>query len=108
MKTYKIILALVFAQAICLLVPQAISCQTETQDIIKYTPPKGWSRTQKDGATVYVDMNKTSGAFCILTVYSSTPSSGSPQKDFAAQWDGLLVKPFKADLLLAAVRKLTA
>jgi hypothetical protein len=96
MKTSKTILALVIAQAFCLFIPQAIFSQTETQDIIKYTPPRGWAKTPKDGAMVYVDMNKTSGAFCILTVYSSTPSSGSPQKDFAAQWDGLLVKPFKA------------
>jgi hypothetical protein len=96
MKTSKIILTLVIAQAFCFFIPRSIFCQTETQDIIKYTPPKGWAKTPKDGAMVYVDMNKTSGAFCILTVYSSTPSSGSPQKDFAAQWDGLVVKPFKA------------
>ena len=96
MKTSRIILALVIMQTLCLFIPQQICGQAETQDIIKYTPPKGWTKTLKDGAMVYVDMNKTSGAFCILTIFSSTPSLGSPQKDFAAQWDGLLVKPFKA------------
>ena len=91
------IISTAFVVAIsCLLIAPALFGQTEALGIIQYTPPKGWAKTPKDGAMVYVDMNKATGAFCILTVYSSTPSAGSPQKDFAAQWDKLLVQPFKA------------
>ena len=80
-----------------LFVPQAIFCQTEKLDIIEYTPPKGWAKTPKGGVMVYTDSNKSTNAFCILTVYPSTPSAGSPQKDFANEWNELIVKPFKAD-----------
>ncbi|MGH7782483.1 MAG: hypothetical protein ACREO5_01370 [Candidatus Binatia bacterium] len=97
MKRSKIILALLIGQIFCLFVPQTIFSQTEKLDIFEYTPPKGWTKTPKDGVTVYSDSNKTAGTFCVLTVYSSTPSFGSPQKDFASEWNELIVKPFKAD-----------
>src|SRR5262249_29239077 len=70
---------------------------TETLDIVHYTPPKGWTRTPKEGAMVFSDVNKTTNGFCILTVYASTPSAGSPQKDFASKWNEFVVKPFKAE-----------
>lgn len=97
MKDSRAILALLVAQILCLIVPQTIFCQTETLDIIQYTPPKGWANTPKEGVMVYSDSNKTTNGFCILTVYASTPSAGSPQKDFANEWNELVVKPFKAD-----------
>ncbi len=80
-----------------LIFPQAMFCQTETLDIIQYTPPKGWTRSQKEGVMIFSDSNKTTKGFCILTVYASTPSAGSPQKDFANEWNELVVKPFKAE-----------
>ncbi|MDX6709190.1 MAG: hypothetical protein QOH96_206 [Blastocatellia bacterium] len=97
MKTSKIILALFIGQILCLGVAQTIFCQTETLDIVQYTPPKGWAKTPKEGAITYSDINKTSGGFCIITVYASTPSAGTPQKDFANEWAELVVKPFKAE-----------
>lgn len=97
MKASKIILALFIAQFLGLIVPQAMFCQTETLDIIHYTPPKGWTRSQKQGVMIFSDTNKTTNGFCILTVYASTPSAGSPQEDFANQWSELVVKPFRAE-----------
>ena len=97
MKVTKIIFGLFIVQILCLFVPQTIFCQTETLDIIQYTPPKGWTKTPKAGVMVYTDSNKSTNAFCILTVYPSTASAGSPQKDFANEWNELIVKPFKAD-----------
>jgi hypothetical protein len=41
MKVTKIIFGLFIAQVSCLFVPQLVSCQTETFDIIQYTPPPG-------------------------------------------------------------------
>ena len=75
----------------------AVSGQTERVDIIEYMPPKGWARTPKGAVVVYTDSNKSTNALCVLSVYPSTPSAGSPQKDFANQWNELIVKPFKAD-----------
>jgi hypothetical protein len=95
MTAFKIIFA-IFTAYICLFAPQAILSQVETLDIVQFTPPKGWTRTPKDGAVAFVDVNKTTGNFCILTIFASTPSTGTAQKDFDREWDGLLVKPFKA------------
>jgi hypothetical protein len=97
MKATKIIFVLFIAQALCLFVPESVSCQTETFDIIQYTPPKGWTRTAKEGVMIFSDINKSTNGFCILTVYASTRSAGSPQKDFANEWDELIVKQFKAE-----------
>lgn len=96
MKT-KIMLALLFAQILCLFVARPVLCQTETLDIVQYTPPKGWAKTPKEGAVVYTDINKSTNAFCLLTVYASAASAGSPQKDFADEWNEVVVKPFKAE-----------
>jgi hypothetical protein len=71
--------------------------QTETLDIVQYTPPKGWTKTVKEGVVIFSDINQSSGAFGILTVHESKPSAGSAQKDFASEWNELVVKPFKAE-----------
>jgi hypothetical protein len=97
MKASKIILALFIAQILCLILPQAMFCQTETLDIIHYTPPTGWTRSQKEGVMIFSDTNKTTNGFCILTVYASRASAGSAQKNFANEWNELIVKPFKAE-----------
>src|SRR5580765_2058627 len=97
MKTSKIILALFIAQILCLFAPHTNFCQTEKLDIIEYTPPKGWTKTPKEGVMTFTDQNKTTDSFCILTVYESMPSSGDAQKDFANVWNVVIVKPFKAD-----------
>ena len=97
MKASKIILSLFIAQILCLFVSQSIFCQTETLDIVSYTPPKGWAKTPKEGSIVYTDINKTTGGFCLLTVYASTTSSGNPNTDFTTEWNALVVKPFKAE-----------
>ena len=95
MKASKIILALFIVQIFCLFIPRTIFCQTEKLDIIQYTPPKGWTKTPKEGAMVFTDINKTTNGFCLLTVYASKVSAGTPQKDFANEWNELVVKPFK-------------
>jgi hypothetical protein len=96
-KVTKIIFGLFIALVVFLFVPQIVFCQTETLDIIQYTPPKGWTKTPKEGVMVYSDINKATNSFCLLTVYPSTQSAGSPQKDFTNQWNELVVKPFQAE-----------
>jgi len=45
---------------------------------------------------VYSTTDKNTGGFCLLTVYPSTASTGSPNSDFANEWNEKVVKPFKA------------
>src|SRR6185436_5518257 len=97
MKITKIVFALLIAQISCLFVPQLVSGQTETLDVIQYTPPKGLTKTQKEGVVVFTGINKSTNGFCVLTIYASTPSVGSPQTDFANKWNEVIVKPFRAE-----------
>ena len=46
----KITLVLFGTIAFCLFMPQTTFCQTEKLDIVEYTPPKGWTKTPKEGA----------------------------------------------------------
>jgi hypothetical protein len=97
MKVSKIILGLFIAQALCLSLPQTVSCQTETLDMIRYTPPKGWTKTTKEDAVVFVAVDKTNNTFCVLTIHSGTASSGNVEKDFAAEWKNFVVKPHQVE-----------
>jgi len=98
LKLTRGIFAVLFATiACCLFMPQTTFCQTERLDIVEYTPPKGWTKTPKEGAVTYSLVNQSRTGFCIITVYASTASAGSPAKDFSKAWNELVVKPFKAE-----------
>ena len=94
MKTSKIVFGLFIGTILCLVAAPSIFCQTETLDIIQFTPPQGWSRTIKDGAVILGD--RTANTFCILTVYPGTSTSGNAQRDFDNAWNQFVVTPFKA------------
>src|SRR5882762_1815113 len=95
--TRKITSVLFAAIVFCLFMPVTAFCQTEKLDIVTYTPPKGWTKTPKEGAVTYSYVNQSRTAFCVITVYASTASAGSPPKDFSKAWNELVVKPFKAE-----------
>ena len=96
MKTSRITHT-IFVAGLFLFNTQMVFSQTEKLDIIEFTAPKGWAKTPKDGLIVYNNSDKTTGGFCLLTVYPSTGSAGSPQKDFAREWTEKVVNPFKAE-----------
>ena len=82
---------------LCLLISvQAIS-QTETFDIVTYTPPKDWKKEAKQGVVNYTNVNTTNGGFCVIAIYASSPSTGDAQKDFNKEWKELVVTPYKAE-----------
>jgi len=98
LKLPRNIISVLFATiTFCLFMPQTTFCQTEKLDIVEYTPPKGWTKTPKEGAVTYSYVNQTKTGFCVITVYASTASTGSPSKDFTRAWNELVVKPFKAE-----------
>ncbi|MEO5563096.1 MAG: hypothetical protein ABIR18_06660 [Chitinophagaceae bacterium] len=87
---------------ICLLVSAQVFSQTETFDIITYTPPKdpmgiGWKKDAREGAVNYLNLDTTSGTFCVITLYASSASTGDAQKDFKKSWTELVATPFKAE-----------
>lgn len=80
-----------------LLTPQSIPGQTEKLGAVTYSPVKGWTKSAKEHAVVFSEVNQATGKFCFITIYRETSSAGSPQKDFASEWDLRAVKPFGAE-----------
>jgi len=66
--------------------------QSETFDIVTYTPPKNWKKDSKEGVVNYTNINTKTGGVCVITIYASTVSSGDAQKDFAKSWVLLSIK----------------
>jgi len=96
MKVSKIVFGFI-ALMFCLCAARPICCQSEKFDIIEYTPPKSWSKTVKEGAVVYTDINKAANAFCVLTIYKSATSSNDANTDFTNDWKTFVAKPFRAE-----------
>jgi hypothetical protein len=79
-----------------MLFQQAIS-QTETFDIITYTPPKDWKKEVKQGVVNFTTVNAATGGFCVIAIYASRTSTGDPEKDFKKGWMELVATPYKAE-----------
>jgi hypothetical protein len=71
--------------------------QTETFDIIHYTPPKDFKKGIKEGVLMYTNTNNATGGFCVIAIYASGFSDGDEQKDFSNEWRNLVVTPYKAE-----------
>lgn len=94
---YRLILCLCSCTVVFWFAPTTAFSQTEKLGIIKYTPPKGWNKTLKDNVVAFSEINQATGTFCIITLYGATPSAGSPQSDFANEWNKLVVQTLKAE-----------
>ena len=79
------------------LTAQTAFAQTEKLGIVQYTPVSGWTKTPKPNTVAFSEYNPATGKFCVITLYGATPGTGSPQSDFAREWDNLVVKTFKAE-----------
>jgi hypothetical protein len=89
-KTYLFLAALLLASFLA----APLSAQTEKLGDISYTPPKGWTKTAKEHAVVFSDLNPAEGQFAFITLYAAGASEGSPQKDFAREWKARVVEPW--------------
>jgi hypothetical protein len=95
---YKLSFCLCSLALVSLLIPRTAFCQTEKLGIVKYTPPPGWTKTQKQANVIaFSTLNQTTGAFCIITLYGAAPGTGNPQSDFTKEWNSLVVQNMKAE-----------
>jgi len=96
MKGPKTLLIVVIGLILCLFTPLSVFSQTERLGVVQYTPPKGWTKNQKENVVTFSEINH-SGRFCFITLYGATPSVGTPQKDFAKEWNNLVVTPWSGE-----------
>jgi hypothetical protein len=93
---YKPAFSLMVLTAVLWVCPQTGFCQTERLGTVRYTPPKNFTKTTKDNVVAFSQLDKTTGRFCIITLYGTTTSTGTPQGDFAREWNNLVVKTLGA------------
>jgi len=100
MKSSKVSHRLIVSCHVALLVmtlPQAVFSQSENLGAIKFTPPKGWTRSAGENAVTFSEIDQKNGKFCTITLYGTTSSTGNPQSDFSREWQNRVVKPFGAE-----------
>jgi uncharacterized protein (DUF1330 family) len=93
---YKLASNLMIVTAVVWVLPQTGFCQTEKLGTVRYSPPKNWTKTAKENVVAFSLLDKTSGKFCIITLYGATKGTGTPQGDFAREWNELVMKPLGA------------
>lgn len=77
---------------VCLFLSHTVMAQKESFGAVKYTPPKGWTKTQNENAVTFSEINQATGKFCIITLYGVTASTGAPERDFAGVWNNRVEK----------------
>jgi hypothetical protein len=68
--------------------------QSETFDLVTFTPPTGWKRESNNSAVSYVITNEVSRGWCRVTIFKSIGSSGNLNTDFDHEWNELITKPY--------------
>ena len=95
--SYKLCFGLSLLTMGFLFTTQTVFGQTEKLGIVQYTPPKGMNKLPKENLVVFSELNQTTGAYCVITLYGATPGTGNPQGDFKREWNNLVVKAMKAE-----------
>jgi hypothetical protein len=73
-----------------LLVPALARAQSQTFDLITYTPPKGWTLDTIKTGRVYTHVDQAAGTYCRVSLYTSVPTLGNARADFDAEWKDLV------------------
>lgn len=90
------ILSILSSFIVCLAFSHAVLAQKESLGAVKYTPPTGWTKTEKENVVTFSEVNQAAGTFCLITLYGAHSSTGSPHTDFTGAWNNLVVKPWGA------------
>ena len=83
MKTFVRLLVIALAST------TAALAQTESFDIATFVRPKGWQRTEAEGALVLQHGTSAAGRteLCQILLYPSQPSGDNPATNFQREWD---------------------
>lgn len=68
--------------------------QKQTFDLVTFTPPKGWTKEEKQNVIVYSKVDNKNKTWCQIGVYKSTASKGNIEADLQSEWNEMAVKQF--------------
>jgi len=72
-----------------------VNAQQQTYDLLSYTPPKGWNKTNPENFTVYSTTDNVKGTWAQIGIVKSTVSKGSIDADFKSEWKDLIINPYQ-------------
>jgi hypothetical protein len=78
-----------------LLSTASLFAQTETVDLVTYTPPKDWAKEVRETGIAYTAVNEKNNTWCQIIVMKSMASKGSIEEDFESEWQDLIVRNYK-------------
>lgn len=84
-----------FGAILLFLMLRPATCQSESIDLVRFTPPASWTVTRKDAAVVLSDTKTAPGAFCVVTISASRSSAGTNDGDFKSEWARLVAVPYQ-------------
>jgi hypothetical protein len=94
LKNRSLIGVVILIGLLCL-TPETLS-QSEQLGAVRYTAPKGWTKSAKEHAVVFNQVDEVGNKFCFITLYAVSQSTGTPAGDFAREWNIRLVTPWGA------------
>jgi hypothetical protein len=68
--------------------------QKQTYDLFTFTPPKGWTKEEKQNVIIYTGVDNKNKTWCQIGVYKSTASKGNIEADLQSEWNELAAKQF--------------
>src|SRR5688572_27607836 len=72
----------------------SLVAQTETFDLVTYTPAKDWSKELKENSVSYTAVNEKNNTWCQIHIMKSTTSKGSIESDFESEWQELIARNY--------------
>src|SRR5688572_23951516 len=78
-----------------LLTTTSLLAQTETLDLVTYSPPKGWAKEVRETGVAYTAVNENNNTWCQIIIMKSTASKGGIEEDFESEWQDLIVRNYK-------------
>jgi hypothetical protein len=76
--------------ALLILTISTFAQSAETFDISTYQPPKNWNKQTGADAVQFSIEDKTTGAFCLISLFKSVPGLSSPKENFDAAWSAIV------------------
>ncbi|MFV0389559.1 MAG: hypothetical protein ACK5NT_12485 [Pyrinomonadaceae bacterium] len=82
---------IMFLAHLCLIANIAVNAQTQQFDLVEYSAPVDWTKTESNAAVAFTRIDSTSGAFGLITVNRSKRASGSSREDFRESWKSEII-----------------
>lgn len=99
LKIFRMITRPKIVSLVCLFLLMSVEAfaQTQTFDMVTYTPPKGWSATKGADQAQFSKEDKTSGGVALITVYRSVDAGTDPRANFNTAWEALVNDTLKTN-----------